>query len=270
MSMRLAQAQSASVAVVFLTPRCNMDCPYCGSDSAFAELNSREARTLVDRLARLGFESVVFGGGEPTLWKGDLRELCAAARARGLLTQVGTNALSLPTDAADWHEVDRWVLPLESGEAAAHDRLRPGAGSHFARVMDALDLLARGAAWITISSVARPAAEKDLEGVARFLETRVRDGMRLHAWHLYRFQAMGRNGAGNAALFRQSDEGWNVQVRTLKEGHPGLPLVLRPDMMHSKRVAFFWNTAEGLRRQGPGTALGIGSLEQDGDLAHAR
>lgn len=247
----LSPAPAASVAVVFLTPRCNMECPYCGSDSAFREFGRRDAHTLVEDIARRGFDSVVFGGGEPTLWRGGLREICAAARARGLRTQIGTNALALPADAAEWHEVDRWVIPLEAGEAAAHDRLRPCPGSHFARIMAALDLLSGGPA-ITVSSVARPDAEQDLEGVARLLERRTAGGMRLHAWHLYRFQAMGRKGAGNAARFSQTDEAWRALVRGLRRGHPRLPLLARPDMMHSRQVAFFWDREEGPWRQGPG------------------
>lgn len=267
MEMKPFEAPAASVAVVFLTPRCNMDCPYCGSESTFAEFTRGDARTLVDYLSCEGFESVVFGGGEPTLWRGGLREICAAARARGLLTQVGTNALSLPADVSEWREVDRWVIPLEAGEPSAHDRLRPSAGSHFVRVMEALDLLAPLPSGITVSSVARPGADGDLEGVAALLENRVRRGMRLHAWHLYRFQPMGRNGADNAARFQQTDEAWGEQVRTLRHGHPGLPLLLRPDMMHSKRVAFFWRSRRDTWRQGPGPLHGLAPLKSGGYLA---
>lgn len=245
-------APAAPVAVVFLTPDCALACPYCGAQEGTVELSRPLSRGLLDHLVAQGFESVVFGGGEPLRWKGGLRELCAAAHSRGLLTQVGTSAAEMPADAADWREVDRWVLPLESDQAPAHDALRPMHGSHHAKVLEALDKLQRRGQSVTISSVARLGGEMDLEGLAQMLERKQASGLRLHAWHLYRFQAMGRRGKANADRFALDDQAWTALSQGLRKAHPRLPLLLRPDMMHSKKVAFFWATAKGLLRQGPG------------------
>lgn len=252
---------------MFLTPACDLACPYCGAPDDFAVISPAAAIELLDHLVAQGFESVVLGGGEPLRWPHGLRQLCAAARARGLLTQVGTNAATLPADAADWREVDRWVLPLESADPAAHDVLRPMAGSHHARILHALDTFARSGREVTISSVARHGGEADLDSVARLLKVYQAKGLRLHAWHLYRFQPMGRGGKANADRFAISDEHWTALSQGLRARHRRLPLLLRPDMMRSKNVAFFWSTPGGVWRQGPLGWLGPVELGQSCALA---
>jgi MoaA/NifB/PqqE/SkfB family radical SAM enzyme len=255
----------ATVAVVQLTPACELDCPYCGADQHFGVLTRAQAWGLLESLALNGFESVVLGGGEPLLWPHGLRELCAAARSRGLVVQVGTSAAQLPQDAPEWRQVDRWVLPLESASAAAHDALRPmRAGSHHARVMAALEAFGAAGVPVTVSSVARRGGEADLISVAGALERLQARGLKLHAWHLYRFQPMGRHGAENAPRFALEDAEWVTLSRSLKAAFPRIPILLRPDMMHSRSVAFFWSTPQGLWRQGPLGFRGLVELESPG------
>jgi MoaA/NifB/PqqE/SkfB family radical SAM enzyme len=258
----------ASVAVVMLTPACQLRCSFCGADESFGVLSRLQARALVEGLSLQGFESVVFGGGEPTLWPHGLREICAAARARGLLTQIGTSAAALPQDVAEWREVDRWVLPLESGKAEAHDAVRNCEGGHHGKVLRALHGFAMQGQSVTVSTVARHGAEEDLFSVGSLLEGLRAAGLRLHAWHVYRFQAMGRLGRLNGERFALSDEEWAETSRDLKRRFDKLPLLLRPDMMHSHDVAFFWNTPKGLWRQGPGQWEGLVEIETLGALSY--
>jgi MoaA/NifB/PqqE/SkfB family radical SAM enzyme len=257
---RRDEPPQASVAVVMLTPDCDMACPYCGAESNFTALTEEQAWRLMPLLAAQGFGSVVLGGGEPFCWKGDLRGLAAEAQRVGLRTQVGTNLQRLPAEAPRWKEVDRWVLPLESAEASAHDALRPGQGSHHALVLRSLDAFQAAGATVTVSSVAHDGSAPSLDGVAKLLQSRVAAGLKLHAWHLYRFQAMGRGGRRNAGRFFLDDAQWRSISRGLKADHPELPILLRPDLLHSKQVAFFWGTLQGLWRQGPlqwsGSVLG--------------
>lgn len=242
----------AQVAVVMLTPACDMACPYCGAEDGFRPLDEAEAQALMPRLAAQGFNSVVLGGGEPLCWKGGLRALAAKAQASGLLVQVGSNLRRLPADAPGWKEVDRWVLPLESDLAAEHDALRPGAPSHHGVVLAALDAFQAAGRSVTVSSVARFGGEAELSRLGRWLRGRKAQGLKLHAWHLYRFQAMGRGGLQHQDRFALSDAQWSALSQGLKAANPGLPLLLRPDLLHSKQVAFFWGEQGGLQRQGPG------------------
>lgn len=250
----------ADIAVVMLTPACDMACPYCGAEAEFRPLGVAEAAAFLPLLRAQGFRSVVLGGGEPFCWSGDLRALAAQAQACGLGVQVGSNLRRLPAAAPQWPEVDRWVLPLESCEAAVHDALRPGVPSHHGVVMAALDAFQAASAAVTVSSVARLGAEAELHALAAWLERRAAGGLKLHAWHLYRFQAMGRGGSRTAARFAQNDAQWASLSQGLKSAYPGLPILLRPDVLHSKQVAFFWGYAEGIWRQGPGLWNGPAQL----------
>lgn len=245
-------APEAQVAVLMLTAACDMACPYCGADDSFRSLSEAEAHALMPRLAAQGFASVVLGGGEPLCWRGDLRALAAHAQACGLLVQVGSNLRRLPDDAPGWPEVDRWVLPLESDQAAEHNALRPGNPSHHGVVLAALDAFQAAGKAVTVSSVARLGGEAELSRLGIWLRGRKAQGLRLHAWHVYRFQAMGRGGLQHQDRFAQSDAQWLALAHGLKAAHPNLPILLRPDLLHSKQVAFYWGDDKGLQRQGPG------------------
>lgn len=261
-----ASPPGPTVGVIFLTAACDMQCPYCGADELFPPLPMAQARSLLQALALNGYESVVLGGGEPFLWPGDLRALAGCAKALGLQTQIGTNLNALPPDAPSWPEVDRWVLPLESSDASAHDALRPGPPSHHAHVTRCLDAFQKAGSAVTVSSVARQGAAEDLHRVGQALRERRAAGLRLHAWHIYRFQAMGRGGRHSADRFGMSDTDWKSLALELKDRHKDLPLLLRPDMLHSKQVAFFWNTPRGLWRQGPLSLSGPVELTPSGGL----
>jgi hypothetical protein len=63
---------------------------------------------------------------------------------------------------------------------------------------------------------------------------------------------MGRAGARNAARFAQDAAQWLALAGGLRAAFPDLPLLLRPDLLHSRQVAFFWGIEGGLWRQGPG------------------
>ena len=242
---------AAAVAVVMLTPDCDMACPYCGAESNFQALSESQALSLMPALAAQGFTSVVLGGGEPFCWQGDLRALAAKAQSCGLLTQVGSNLQQMPADAPAWPQVDRWVVPFESASALAHNALRPTHGSHHALVLQALDAFQAAGKAVTLSSVARRGSEQELHGVAQLLNHRRNSGLKLHAWHIYRFQAMGRSGRFNANRFSLDDSQWQSLAQALKTRHHQLPILLRPDLLHSRQVAFFWGSPAGLWRQGP-------------------
>jgi MoaA/NifB/PqqE/SkfB family radical SAM enzyme len=249
------------VAVLMLTPACDMACPYCGAEEGFRPLGQAEAEGLLPALRAQGFESVVLGGGEPLCWQGDLRALAGRARSLGLETQVGSNLRRLPPGAESWPEIGRWILPLESALPQAHDALRPGLPSHHGVVLAALERFRLASRGVTLSSVARLDAEQDLHSVAALLRRERERGLRLHAWHVYRFQAMGRGGRPHAGRFWMEDGAWAALARHLKQRHGDLPLLLRPDMLHSREVAFFWGRPQGLWRQGPLGWSGLASAK---------
>ena len=100
-----------AVAVVFLQPQCNMTCTFCVTEDDFEPIRFEDAVDLLGHLVQRGVRSVVFGGGEPFQWPGDVLQLASEARARGLTVQIGTNGIDLPRGFADLECIDRWVLP---------------------------------------------------------------------------------------------------------------------------------------------------------------
>jgi radical SAM protein with 4Fe4S-binding SPASM domain len=76
-----------------VTYRCNLQCPFCYSESGPGRPlgpGPETRRRLVERLAAWGVLEVALGGGEPTILP-DFAELLAAIRAAGMVPNVTTN-----------------------------------------------------------------------------------------------------------------------------------------------------------------------------------
>ena len=74
--------------------RCNLKCVHCYSQSKDIEytneLNTKEAKAMIDGLAEYGAPVLLFSGGEP-LMREDLMELIAYAKDKGLRAVISTN-----------------------------------------------------------------------------------------------------------------------------------------------------------------------------------
>lgn len=84
------------------TNACNMYCDHCYRDAgckAEEELNTSEAKTLLDQIAKAGFKIMIFSGGEPLL-RTDIVELVAHAKSLGLRSVFGTNGTLLTVELA--------------------------------------------------------------------------------------------------------------------------------------------------------------------------
>lgn len=84
------------------TNACNMYCDHCYRDAgckATDELNTVEAKTLLDQIAKAGFKIMIFSGGEP-LMRPDIVELVAHAKSLGLRSVFGTNGTLITLDMA--------------------------------------------------------------------------------------------------------------------------------------------------------------------------
>ena len=84
------------------TNACNMYCDHCYRDAgckADEELNTSEAKTLLDQIAKAGFKIMIFSGGEPLL-RADIVELVAHAKSLGLRSVFGTNGTLLTVELA--------------------------------------------------------------------------------------------------------------------------------------------------------------------------
>lgn len=237
------------IATVFLTPACNIACPFCASESGFQVMPEETARTLLQRLAAGATTHVVLGGGEPFLWPHDVVELGRFARRQGLFVQVATNGIAR-RDLAELDAFDRVILPIEAMDAAVHDALRPlSGGSHHALVLEHVRKLAAAGRELTISTVVSRRNVGELPRIADHLASLAASGARLHAWHLYRFLPVGRGGRPHAERFLIGAEDYDAAVDGMRRR--GLPFRVfrRTNMQASRSVEFYWYE-DGILRSG--------------------
>lgn len=121
------------------TNACNLNCPHCYRDAGAVrqgELDTAEARALIEQVARAGFKVFIFSGGEPLL-REDIYELVAHARKNNLRPVFGTNG-TLITSAVARRLKEAGAatigISLDSTDPATHDRFRGRDGSWEAAV----------------------------------------------------------------------------------------------------------------------------------------
>lgn len=83
--------------------RCNLRCVHCYSQSENqkyeGELNTVEAKQLIDNLADFGVPVLLFSGGEPFM-RADLFELVQYTRSKGMRAVISTNGTLISDDIA--------------------------------------------------------------------------------------------------------------------------------------------------------------------------
>lgn len=98
-----ARADKRKPIVVWnITRACNLKCVHCYNDSGRvdpAQLNTAQAKEVLDDLVGFGVPSVLFSGGEP-LTRADLFELIGHAVDKGLRTVISTNGTLIDAKTA--------------------------------------------------------------------------------------------------------------------------------------------------------------------------
>ena len=255
---QMPQTNPYDVAVVFLQPQCNMTCTFCITRDNFDAMTQFQALELVDLLKKENFKSIVFGGGEPFEWPGDLLAVMREAKRLGFLVQVGTNAVSLPENFQNIECIDRFVLPLESVSASVHNRMRLYKNTHHQRIMDCLRQLRLDRRCVTLSTIVTKVNQDGLLTLAAFIKELNSDFPFIHAWHLYKFIPEGRGGSVNALELMIPDEDYIRVCGQIKVMDLPFKVYLRQDMYHSKTVDFFWYEQGRLQRGSANPHLTLG------------
>lgn len=129
-----------------MTTACNLRCIHChasGGEPAADELDTEEAKRLMDQLAEVReFRMMAFTGGEP-LVRPDLYELLAYSQALGFVNTIATNAVLVDDEVARRLRrlgVAIAAVSLDGFDAETHDMVRgvPGAFDGALRGMRAL------------------------------------------------------------------------------------------------------------------------------------
>ena len=132
-------ADKKPVVVWNCTRACNLKCRHCYAGAggtgvspvhAGTELSTPEAKAMIDDLAAFGCPVLLFSGGEPCT-RGDLVELMAHAKARGMRVVLSTNGtLITPELARRFAEVGLSYVGVSlDGLKETHDAFRGVAGA---------------------------------------------------------------------------------------------------------------------------------------------
>lgn len=111
------------------TNDCNLYCAHCYRESgekAKGELDTNEAKKLIDEIAKAGFHIMIFSGGEP-LMREDIFELIAYAKEKGLRPVLGSNGTLITKEVAEKLKEAGLMaagISLDSLNKASHNKLR--------------------------------------------------------------------------------------------------------------------------------------------------
>jgi len=159
-----------------ITYRCNLSCRYCASCTIKSkELDTNESRQLIDQIAEAGIKFLVISGGEPLL-RGDLGEIIAAGKARGLHVSVNSNGMLLQERYELVRQADEIQLSLD-GPAELHNRIR-GADTH-RKVIEAIELCKQNGMHVNLSAVITDQKIMDIEYLLE-LAAHYRAGLYFH------------------------------------------------------------------------------------------
>jgi radical SAM protein with 4Fe4S-binding SPASM domain len=118
-----------------VTSACNFRCAHCHASAGEAmpnELTIEEARKVINEMAELGTEVIIFSGGEPLLKRNLLLNLTEYCNDLGIMPAMLTNGTLLDSKTA-WELKNAGMLavgiPLDSVTPERHDKLRNTSGA---------------------------------------------------------------------------------------------------------------------------------------------
>lgn len=235
--------QHRRVGVIMLHGACSMSCLFCITENAVTEITPEQVETILKIMKERKMESVVFGGGEPLQWSYSLFDTIKLAKSIGLHTQVGTNGVGLNPNIIQNLNADRYILPLDSVNPQVHNYLRGGFRKHYDIIKIRLKYLTETSIPFTISTVVCRINLEMLNEISAFLLQLWEKGSKIHAWHLYRFLPVGRNGFKNANMLYVTKNEYFDKTEEIKKHDLPFLVFRRPNMQFSKEVDFFWTEA---------------------------
>ncbi|MGE4299220.1 MAG: 12,18-didecarboxysiroheme deacetylase [Desulfovibrionaceae bacterium] len=123
------------VVVWNMTQRCNLKCVHCYAhaldEKGKDQINTDQAKTMIDDLAAYGAPVMLFSGGEP-LVRQDLVELAKHARAKGMRAVISTNGTLITQEKAkELRDVGLSYVGISlDGAEEVHDKFRGVPGSY--------------------------------------------------------------------------------------------------------------------------------------------
>jgi MoaA/NifB/PqqE/SkfB family radical SAM enzyme len=218
-----------------VTRACSLACRHCRAEASTradpGELDTADGEALLDRIAAFGEPKphVILTGGDP-LERGDLFQLIAHARTRGLRVSVSPSATPRLTASVIAQlgaaGVEAISLSIDRAQAAEHDALR-GADGCFARTIAAARAAAESRLAVQLNTLVSAETMPDLPAVYQLaLELAVA------RWSLFFLVTVGR---GNALQPIDSTEA--QRVLEWAADLPREPVVTTTEAPHFRRIA---------------------------------
>lgn len=182
----LERRGNKKVLVLNITPKCNMNCPFCfGPKQDDRELSKGKVKQIIDGAARKGVNNIVFTGGEPLLCS-YIYDMLAYAKKLGFFVILHTNGLLLNINTIQRLEgvIDQINLPLDGYDEKTNSKMRlPG---HFRKIMKILDLLKNSKIRVIISTVVTSYNKYFVVKIGEVLPSFI------FKWRIFQFKAEGK------------------------------------------------------------------------------
>lgn len=122
-----------------------MDCDFCFSEwrDQDKELDTKQAKNVIQYVNRQGLEAINFTGGEPLL-RQDVGKIIRFTHDLGLTTILSTNGILLERRIKELADhIDYIGLPLDSSREEIHNYIRPtkATSNHHGMVLGLIDLI---------------------------------------------------------------------------------------------------------------------------------
>ncbi|MDD3887516.1 MAG: radical SAM protein [Patescibacteria group bacterium] len=179
-----------------VTSKCNLKCEFCfGPEQRVDDLNTNQARKMIDQFKMQGVEKIVFTGGEP-LTRKDIIDLIQYAKKQGFYTILHTNGLLLTKEKLEMLAkfLDQINLPIDGCDEDTNMIIRKR--GVFEKVLEILEWLEEYRKLkIVISTVVTQLNKDCIIKLANILPKYI------YKWRVFQFKATGR-----AELFKNKYE----------------------------------------------------------------
>lgn len=193
MVMTLADGTPACKLIAWeVTRSCNLACKHCRAEAHLepyeGELDTSEAKALIDTFPQVGNPIIIFTGGDPMM-RADVYELIRYATDKGLRCVMSPNGtLITPETAGQMREagVQRCSISIDGPDAASHDEFR-GVEGAFDASMRGIEMLKQAGIEFQINTTVTRA---NLSSFKKIFDLCERIGA--VAWHIFLLVPTGR------------------------------------------------------------------------------
>lgn len=168
-----------SVAQFELTFKCALHCRHCYSDCynkpplIKRELDTKQIKTVIDKLYSLGILWLCFTGGDP-LERKDFLEIYSYARNKGFIVTVFTNAYSMTKEIADFLEKNPpFVVEITINAVSKYTYEKiTGVHDSFRKTISGLDLIQKRNIPLKVKTMALNLNYGQIPEIKKFLNSR--------------------------------------------------------------------------------------------------